>query len=175
MPTAVPMGTVSSKSPTLSEKNVPPSCHGPRTQRGLMWAQGQLRAPIALTTGLWGTAAAGTGWAGCHGNQTVGLSLVFRVLTEARLGQRRVPRAPLRLLCLCPKDPASRDGSEPRSRRAEGQKLVTSASFLILTSATASQTRYCREGDKCHSQEMLGGQSLGTRRFEFSSQLVLDR
>lgn len=62
---------------------------------------------------------------------------------------------------------------EPRSRRAERRKLATGASFLILTSATASQTRYCREGDKCHSQEMLGVQSLGTRGFEFSSQLVL--
>lgn len=138
-----------------------------------MWAQGQFRAPITSPQGLWGTAAAGTGWAGCHGNQTAGLSLVFRVLTEARLGQHRLPRAPLRLLSLCPKDPAGRDGSEPRSRRTEGQKLVTSASFLILTSATASQTRYCLEGDKCHSQGTLGVQSLGTRGFEFSSRLVL--
>lgn len=98
---------------------------------------------------------------------------MFRVLTEARLGQHRLPQAPLRLLSLCPKDPAGRDGSEPRSRRTEEQKLVTSASFLILTSAIASQTRYCLERDKCHSQGTLGIQSLGTRGFEFSSRLVL--
>ena len=179
MPTAVPMGTMSGKTPVQNEQPA----------LGLNPAGADVGTGLAQVTrsptsgGRRGAAAAGTGWAGRHGNQAVLLSLVLGVLT-GRPDSTEHPRpwAPPRPLSLCPEHftGTEMDGGDLEEKGEQMNQETSSDSSTVSHCCHDSQGwllperswfvyAAVMEGSKSHVWRTCGVESLGVGDLVFPS------